>query len=145
MATKDQITKISFKLKEYKTDSDLRSDFINGRIKRLNYRVLKNNDALGYEMYSFIKIVVCIESLSPSVCEDIRYRFAEMWLNHKLFFNKKHFECVIFALAWYCTHQDSQPVDVSELVEMFFKYKDQPEMLSQVFKCESKILKYYED
>lgn len=136
---------INRKLEEYKTKSEIRSDFINGRIKALNYRVLKTNDTLDYEKYSFIRLIVGIKSLSPNVDTDIRYCFAEMWLNHKLFFKKKRFECVIIALAWYCTRKENQPVDVSELVEMFFKDKDQRAMLIQVFQCESKILKYYGD
>ncbi|WP_292388807.1 hypothetical protein [Methanosarcina sp. UBA5] len=140
-----KLNEIESKLEKHKAESEIRSNFINGRVQALNYRLLKDNDGLDYQKYSFIKIVVSIKSLSPNMDEDIRCRFAEMWLNHKLFFKKKRFECVIFALTWYCTLLDNQPIDESELVEMFFKDKDQPAMLLQVFQCESRIREYYED
>ena len=102
-------------------------------------------NVLDYQLYSFIKIVVVIEDLSPSTDEYIRHLFAEMWPNHSVFFKKKRFECAIFAIAWYCTLREHDPVDVSELVKIFFKYEDQVAMLLQVLQCETRILEYYDN
>jgi len=95
MKNDERLNEINDKLKQYKTESEIRSDFINNRMKNdyrlksLNYRALNDYNVLDYQLYSFIKLVICIEDLSSTTDANIRYLFAEMWLNHNLFFKKK--------------------------------------------------------
>lgn len=151
MKNDERLNEINDKLKQYKTESEIRSDFINNRMKNdyrlksLNYRALNDYNVLDYQLYSFIKLVICIEDLSSTTDANIRYLFAEMWLNHNLFFKKKRWEAAIFAITWYCTLKEYDPIDVSRLVKVFFKPEDQPEMLLQVFACETRILDYYDN